>query len=69
MWFGPWGRWIGKTYSFDAVIQGVPGIDTPFDVRAEFGRGRVPTRATFDGGPCDGSLLRMGTPGPHPRGS
>ena len=57
-----------KTYSFDAVIQKVPDIDgayidIPFDVRAEFGKGRVPVRATFDGEAYNGSLVRMGTPG------
>lgn len=57
-----------KTYSFDAVIQKVPDIDgayveIPFDVKAEFGKGRVPVHATFDGEPYDGSVVRMGTPG------
>ena len=37
--------------------------DSPYDVRAEFGKGRVKVRATFDGQPYDGSLVRMGTPG------
>ena len=58
---------MGKTYAFDAAIHKVPDIDgayveIPFDVRAEFGRGRVPVHATFDGVPYDGSLVRMGTP-------
>ena len=57
-----------KKYEFDAVIRKVDGIDgayveIPFDVRAEFGRGRVKVRALFDGVPYDGSLVRMGTPG------
>lgn len=57
-----------KTYSFDAVIQKVPDIDgayveIPFDVRAEFGKGRVPVHASFDGALYSGSLVRMGTPG------
>lgn len=56
------------TYEFDAVIRKVDGIDGayvefPFDVREEFGRGRVKVHATFDGHPYDGSLVRMGTPG------
>lgn len=56
-----------KKYEFDAVIRKVDGIDgayveIPFDVRAEFGRGRVKVRALFDGVPYDGSLVRMGTP-------
>lgn len=58
----------GKIYEFDAVVQKVPGIDGayvefPYDVRTEFGRGRVKVRASFDGEPYDGSLVRMGTPG------
>lgn len=56
-----------NTYEFDAVIQKVEGIDGayvefPFDVRAEFGKGRVKVSATFDGEPYEGSLVRMGTP-------
>lgn len=55
-------------YEFDAVIEKNPDmdaayIDIPLDVRAAFGRGRVPVHATFDGEPYDGSLVRMGTPG------
>ena len=54
-----------KTYTFSAVIQKVPDIDGayvifPYDVRAEFGKGRVPVHATFDGHPYDGSLVNMG---------
>lgn len=56
-----------KTYEFEAVIRKVDGIDGayiefPFDVRTEFGRGRVSVDATFDGEPYRGSLVRMGTP-------
>lgn len=57
-----------KEYQFDAVIQKVPDIDGayvefPYDVKKEFGKGRVKVHATFDGHPYDGSLVRMGTPG------
>lgn len=57
-----------KTYEFEAVIRKVPDIDGayvefPYDVREEFGRGRVKVHAEFDGEPYDGSLVRMGTPG------
>ncbi|WP_283674375.1 DUF1905 domain-containing protein [Butyricicoccus sp. Marseille-Q5471] len=57
-----------RVYEFDAVICKVPELDGayiefPYDVRAEFGRGRVKVRATFDGVPYDGSLVRMKTPG------
>lgn len=39
-----------KVYEFDAVIQKVPNIDgayveIPFDVKAEFGKGRVKVHA------------------------
>jgi hypothetical protein len=37
-------------------------VDVPFDVEAVFGRKRVPVRATFDGEPYRGSLVRMGGP-------
>lgn len=57
-----------KIYEFEAVIQKVPEIDGayiefPYDVRKEFGRGRVKVHATFDGAAYDGSLVRMKTPG------
>jgi hypothetical protein len=32
----------------------------PYDVRAEFGKGRVKVHATFDGEPYDGSIVNMG---------
>lgn len=53
-----------KIYAYDAIIQ--PGgqggayVAFPYDVRAEFGRGRVKVRATFDGEPYDGSVVNMG---------
>jgi len=56
-----------KKYEFDALIHKVPDIDgayveIPFDVKAEFGKGRVSVHATFDGEPYEGSLVRMKTP-------
>ena len=50
------------------MIQQVPDVDGayvefPYDVRTEFGKGRVKVHAQFDGEPYDGSLVRMGTPG------
>lgn len=56
-----------KIYEFEAEIKKVPDIDgayieIPFDVKAEFGKGRVPVRATFDGEPYEESLIKMGTP-------
>ena len=54
-----------KRYEFNAVIQKVPGQDAayvefPYDIRAEFGKGRVKVHATFDGEPYDGSIVNMG---------
>ena len=56
-----------EIYQFDGEIKAVPGLDgayveIPFDVREEFGKGRVKVHATFDGVGYDGSLVRMGTP-------
>lgn len=56
-----------KVYAFSAEIQKVPDIDgayvmVPLDVKGEFGKGRVPVHATFDGEPYDGQVVRMGTP-------
>lgn len=58
----------GKMYEFDAEIKKVPDIngayiEFPYDVREEFGKGRVKVHAEFDGEPYDGSLVRMKTPG------
>ncbi len=58
---------MDKAYEFDAIIKKVPDIDGayvefPYDVKAEFGRGRVSVAATFDGVPYEGSLVKMGTP-------
>jgi len=55
-----------KVYTFDAVLLKVPDIDGayiefPYDVRPEFGKGRVKVHATFDGYPYNGSLVRMKT--------
>ena len=58
---------MSKLYEFEAEIKKVPDIDgayieIPFDVKAQFGKGRVPVFATFDGEPYEGSLVRMKTP-------
>ncbi|NLC68698.1 MAG: DUF1905 domain-containing protein [Clostridiaceae bacterium] len=54
-----------KIYEYEAIIQRVPGMDGayvefPYDVKAEFGKGRVKVHATFDGEPYDGSIVNMG---------
>lgn len=55
-----------RIYEFDAIIKKVPDIDGayiefPYDVREEFGKGRVKVHAIFDLEPYDGSLVRMKT--------
>ena len=57
-----------KIYEFQAMIKKVPEIngayiEFPYDVKEEFGKGRVKVHATFDGYPYEGSLVRMKTPG------
>ena len=53
-----------KSYEYDAVIQasdrGGAYVVFPYDVRAEFGKGRVKVHATFDGEPYTGSIVNMG---------
>jgi len=58
-----------KTYVFDAAIQKIPDQDGayvafPFDLKAEFGKGRVKVHATFDGEPYEGSIVNMGVKNP-----
>lgn len=54
-----------KIYEFEAVIQKVSDMDAayvefPYNVRNEFGKGRVKVHATFDGEPYNGSIVNMG---------
>ena len=54
-----------QVYQFQAQIEAVPDkngayVRFPYDVRAEFGKGRVKVNATFDGVPYAGSLVNMG---------
>jgi len=54
-----------KIYEFEAEIKKVPDIDgayvqIPFDIRKEFGKGRVKVYATFDGEGYNGSMVNMG---------
>ena len=56
---------MNKTYTFTAEIKKVPDIDgayiaLPFDIREEFGKGRVKVHATFENEPYDGSIVNMG---------
>lgn len=54
-----------KVYEYEAIIQRVPDMDGayvefPYDLKKEFGKGRVKVHATFDGEPYDGSIVNMG---------
>jgi uncharacterized protein YdhG (YjbR/CyaY superfamily) len=58
-----------KSYEFDALIEKVPDqngayVAVPYDIKAEFGKGRVKVHATFDGEPYDGSVVNMGVKNP-----
>ena len=59
-----------KIYEYDAVIvaseigKGGAYVPFPYDLRAEFGKGRVKVHATFDGVPYDGSIVNMGVTNP-----
>ena len=54
-----------KIYRFDAMIMSVPEkggayVQFPYDIRKEFGKGRVKVEVTFDGEPYSGSIVNMG---------
>ena len=55
----------GKVYEYESLIyeaqqKGGAYVIFPYDVREEFGRGRVKVHVTFDGEPYDGSVVNMG---------
>ncbi len=55
----------GKIYEYESLIYeagetGGAYVIFPYDIRKEFGRGRVKVHATFDGKPYDGSVVNMG---------
>lgn len=52
-------------YEFQAQIEPVPNkggayVRFPYDIRKEFGKGRVKAEITFDGEPYSGSVVNMG---------
>ena len=54
-----------KQYVFQAEIKKVPDVDGayiefPYDIRKEFGKGRVKVHAEFNGEPYEGSVVNMG---------
>ncbi|HFI0026372.1 TPA: DUF1905 domain-containing protein [Streptococcus suis] len=56
---------MSKVYAFEATIHPVPDkggayVIFLYDIREEFGKGRVKVYATFDGYPFDGSIVNMG---------
>ena len=56
---------MGKTYEYDAVIHEMPDnggayVIFPWNIREEFGKGRVAVRAEFDGISYEGSIVNMG---------
>ncbi len=58
-----------KTFEYEAEIRsaadrGGAYVHFPYDIRAEFGKGRLKVHATFDGEPYDGSVVNMGEKNP-----
>ena len=54
-----------KIYEFEAVIEpaaerGGAYVKFPYDLRKEFGKGRVKVHASFDGVPYEGSIVNIG---------
>ena len=54
-----------KIYEFEAVIEpaaerGGAYVKFPYDIREEFGKGRVKVQVTYDGEQYCGSIVNMG---------
>lgn len=54
-----------RRYEYDAILREDPDsggawVPFPWDLRREFGKGRVRVRAAFDGIPYEGSIVNMG---------
>jgi len=54
-----------KMYEFEAEIKKVPDMDGayiefPYDIKKEFGRGKMKVYVEFDGEPYYGSVVNMG---------
>ena len=54
-----------NVYEFTAEILKVPDMDAayitfPYDLKKEFGKGRLKVYAEFDGEPYEGSIVNMG---------
>ena len=58
-----------KHYEYDAVLHelednGGAYVEFPWDIRKEFGKGRMKVHAWFDGIPYQGSVVNMGVKNP-----
>ena len=58
-----------ERYEYDAILHELPDnggayVAFPWDIRQEFGKGRVKVHARFDGIPYDGSIVNMGVRNP-----
>ena len=56
-------------YEYETILRELPEsggayVAFPWDIRAEFGKGRVKVHASFDGVPYDGSVVNMGVKNP-----
>lgn len=56
---------MGKKYEYDTVIYEIPEkggayVIFPWNIREEFGKGRVKVHAVFDGIAYGGSIVNMG---------
>jgi hypothetical protein len=55
-----------KEYKFKGKIEAGDGggayVVFPYDVKAEFGKARVPFKCTIDGEPYRGTMVKYGTP-------
>ena len=54
-----------KIYEYESIIynadkKGGAYVVFPYDIRKEFGKGRVKVHATVDGEPYDGRIVNMG---------
>ena len=58
-----------KRYEYDAILRedsdsGGAYVAFPWDIRREFGKGRLKVHASFDGISYDGSIVNMGVKNP-----
>ena len=60
---------MAKRFEYDEILHDIPEkggayVVFPWNIREEFGKGRVKVRAAFDGEPYEGSIVNMGLRGP-----